>query len=196
MKRILFALLLGAFLSGGGAMAQGRAAARGGKATSVSRIQTVRLDDPILVFYREKPPGNAAQQLVMDAKVLPQLAKLPFEELIARPDIYFDGIDNREIPGSAKNKDKLRLVGSYGLSNSKRQPAGDGRSQYVHLRKPKQGVFYVFQDDASQYRSLVNDGHGGSRVDFQANVLPGIDSVRAVYVLRLLDPAQRGASIR
>ncbi|WP_303311094.1 hypothetical protein [Hymenobacter sp. BT730] len=192
MKRILFALLAGVLLASLSTMAQGR----GGKAPRAPRIKTVRLDDPVLVFYREKQPGNAAQQLVMDAKVLPQVAILPFEELINRPDIYFDGIDNRELPGSAKNKDRMRLVGTFGLATSKRQPVGDGRSQYVRLRKPKQGVFYVFQDDASQYRSLVNDGHGGARLDFQANVLPGLDSVRAVYVLRMLEPAQRGASIR
>ncbi|MCR5889564.1 hypothetical protein LRS06_17660 [Hymenobacter sp. J193] len=160
------------------------------------RLRAIEIPDPVLVFYREKPPGTAAQQLIMNSSELPLLAKLPFLDLVKRPDVYFDGSGNRDMPGAGKESARLRLVGTYALATGKRQLASDGRSYYVPLRQPRQRKFYVCWDDANQFRTLTASTGITPKVDFQANVLPEIDSVRALYVLRVVPPAQQGTAIR
>nr|GFD60162.1 hypothetical protein [Tanacetum cinerariifolium] len=32
----------------------------------------------------------------------------------------------------------------------------------------------------------------GSRIDFEVNGLPGVDSIRAIYTLRKIDQSERG----
>lgn len=59
---------------------------------------------------------------------------------------------------------------------------------------PAPGVLYVVRGLAEDYRHFVRGPvQKGALLDFQINGLPGVDSVRAVYTLRKMQPAERGA---
>jgi hypothetical protein len=50
------------------------------------------------------------------------------------------------------------------------------------------------RESAEEYRHFVKGPQKkGSLLDFQVNGLPGVDSVRAVYTLRSMEKAERGA---
>ncbi|MFD1470298.1 hypothetical protein ACFQ48_18875 [Hymenobacter caeli] len=155
-------------------------------------IGRVRLASPVLVFYRPAGPGTAVQQLVLDKNQLPLLRTLSLEELAQRRDVFVDGLGNLALPGT--DAQKFRLAGTSLLAGPERKPAGDGRSTYARLKVPSPGELYVVRESAEEYRHFVAaPGQQGYRIDFQTNGLPGIDSVRAVYTLRKVDAAERGA---
>lgn len=155
-------------------------------------IGRVRLASPVLVFYRQAGPGKAVQQLVMGKDQLPLLSTLTLEELAQRRDVFVDGLSNLALPGA--DALKFRLSGTSLLAGSERRPAGDGRSTYARLKVPSPGELYVVREPADEYRHFVGaPGQEGYRIDFQTNGLPGIDSVRAIYTLRKISAAERGA---
>ncbi len=155
-------------------------------------IGRVKLDDPVLVFYRQEGPGKAVQQLVMSKNQLPLLRTLTLEELAQRREVFVDGLSSLALPGT--DAQKFRLSGPSLLAGAERRPAGDGRSTYARLKVPSPGELYVVRESAEEYRHFVGaPGQQGSRIDFQTNGLPGIDSVRAIYTLRKIDAAERGA---
>ncbi len=162
-------------------------------------IGRVKLADPVLVFYRQVGPGTAVQQLVMSKNQLPLLRTLTLEELAQRREVFVDGLSNLALPGT--DAQKFRLSGSSLLAGKERRPAGDGRSTYARLKVPSPGELYVVRESAEEYRHFVAaPGQQGSRIDFQVNGLPGIDSVRAIYTLRKINTAERslgdGATLR
>lgn len=158
-------------------------------------IIKVKLKDPVLVFYQQAAPNVAVQQLLMDEKSLNLLKTMPLEELVARRDIFIDGLGNYDPPGADADAQKYRLTGvSLLASSEKRKAAPDGRSTYARLRVPSPGDLYVVRESAEDYRHFVSGPQKkGSRIDFTVNGLPGIDSVRAVYTLRKMDVSERGA---
>jgi hypothetical protein len=80
------------------------------------------------------------------------------------------------------------------VAEEERRPAGDGRSTYSRLKVPSPGELYVVRESAEEYRHFVKGPQKkGSLLDFQVNGLPGVDSVRAVYTLRSMEKAERGA---
>ena len=155
-------------------------------------IRKVKIDNPVLVFYRQAPPGRAAQQLIMDEEDLSLLRYLTPEQLVGRREVLVDGLGNLGLPGT--DEKKYRLVGTSHLATSERQLAGDGQSSYVKMKIPSPGFLYVVLEAAEDYRHFVRSPQKeGSMLDFQTNALPGVDSVRAVYTLRRIDSAERGA---
>jgi hypothetical protein len=59
---------------------------------------------------------------------------------------------------------------------------------------PSSGLLYVVLEPAEEYRHFVKGPQKkGAALDFHANGLPGIDSVRAVYTLRKTSESERGA---
>ncbi|HEX8506300.1 MAG TPA: hypothetical protein VF630_13110, partial [Hymenobacter sp.] len=80
------------------------------------------------------------------------------------------------------------------VAEETRRPAGDGRSTFSRLKMPSSSVLYVVRESAEEYRHFVKGPQKkGALLDFQANGLPGVDSVRAVYTLRKMDASERGA---
>ena len=155
-------------------------------------IGRVRLASPVLVFYRQPGAGKAVQQLVMDKNQLPLLRTLTLEELAERRNVFVDGLGNPALPGT--DAQKFRLAGTNLLAGAERRPAGDGRSTYARLKVPAPGELYVVREPAEEYRHFVGaPGQQGYRIDFQTNGLPGVDSVRAIYTLRKVSAAERGA---
>ncbi len=155
-------------------------------------IRKVRIDSPVLVFYRQAPPGKAAQQFIMDEEDLSLLRYLTPEQLVSRREVFVDGLGNMGLPGT--DEKKYRLVGTSHLANSERQPAGDGQSTYAKMKIPSPGFLYVVLEAAEEYRHFVRSPQKeGSLLDFQTNALPGVDSVRAMYTLRRIDSSERGA---
>ena len=155
-------------------------------------IRKVKIDNPVLVFYHQASPGQAAQQLVMDEEDLVMLRYLTPDQLLARRDVYVDGLSNLALPGS--NDKKYRLLGTSGLATGPRLPAGDNNSFYVKMKIPSPGFLYIVQESAEEYRHFVKGTlKQGALLDFQVNGLPGVDSLRAVYTLRRVDSAERGA---
>jgi hypothetical protein len=120
------------------------------------------------------------------------LKTLDLEQLMNRREVFVDGLSNRPLPGI--DDAKFRLLGTSAVAEDTRRPAGDGRSYYSRLKVPASGVLYVVRESAEEYRHFVKGPQKkGSFLDFQSNGLPGIDSVRAVYTLRKMDAAERGA---
>ena len=158
-------------------------------------ISKVKLKDPVLVFYQQAAPASAVQQLLMDEKSLPLLKTMPLEELVARREVFIDGLGNYDPPKTTADAEKYRLTGVSQLASSeKRRPAPDGRSTYARLKVPGPGDLYVVRESAEDYRHFVSGPQKkGSRIDFSVNALPGIDSVRAIYTLRKIDASERGA---
>ena len=158
-------------------------------------ISKVKIKDPVLVFYQQAAPANAVQQLLMDEKSLPLLKTMPLEELVARREVFVDGLGNYDPPATATDAQKYRLTGVSQLASSeKRRPAPDGRSTYARLKVPGPGDLYVVRESAEDYRHFVSGPQKkGSRIDFSSNALPGVDSVRAIYTLRKIDASERGA---
>ena len=150
-------------------------------------IGRVRLAEPVLVYYQQPPPGIGCQQLVMDRANLGLLAKLSTEDLMLRREVFVDGLGNYPLPGT--DRTKIRLVGASLAADDARKPAGDGRSTYVKLKVKAPGDLYVVRESADEYRHFVR----GTQIDFNSNSLSGVDSVRAVYTLRKIDAAERGA---
>jgi hypothetical protein len=159
-------------------------------------ISRLKIKDPVLVFYQQAAPGTAVQQLLMEEKNLPLLKTTALEDLVARREVFVDGLGNYSPPGqSTADADKYRLTGvSLLASSEKRNPAPDGRSTYVRLKVPSPGDLYVVRESAEEYRHFVSGPQKkGSRIDFETNGLPGVDSIRAVYTLRKIDVSERGA---
>jgi hypothetical protein len=158
-------------------------------------ISRIKLKDPVLVFYQQAAAPNAVQQLLMDEKNMELLKTTPLETLVARREVFVDGLGNYDPPQGAADAQKFRLTGVSILANSeKRKAAPDGRSTYARLKVPSPGDLYVVRESAEEYRHFVSGPQKkGSRIDFNVNGLPGVDSVRAVYTLRKIDASERGA---
>ena len=155
-------------------------------------VGKVKLKKPVLVYYEEAAPGKSVQQLIMAEENLGLLKKLDLEQLMNRREIFVDGLGNLALPGS--DNTKYRLLGTSAVAETTRRPAGDGRSFYSRLKVPASGTLYVVRESAEEYRHFVKGPlKKGSLLDFSANGLPGVDSVRAVYTLRKMDSAERGA---
>jgi hypothetical protein len=159
-------------------------------------ISKIKIKDPVLVYYQQAAPGTAVQQLLMEEKNLPLLKTASLEELVARREVFVDGLGNYSPPGATGEAAvKVRLTGVSLLATSeKRYPAPDGRSTYVRLKVPSPGDLYVVRESAEEYRHFVSGPQKkGSRINFEVNGLPGVDSIRAVYTLRKIDESERGA---
>ena len=155
-------------------------------------IGKVKLSNPVLVYYQQAPPGTGRQQLVMDKANLGLLAKLSTEDLMLRREVFVDGLGNYALPGT--DQTKTRLVGASLVADASRKPAGDGRSTYVKLKVKGPGDLYVVRESADEYRHFVKgNARQETMIDFNVNSLSGVDSVRAVYTLRKIDAAERGA---
>ncbi|GAA4355422.1 hypothetical protein GCM10023185_18240 [Hymenobacter saemangeumensis] len=155
-------------------------------------VSKTKLKNPVIVYYEQAPPGKVVQQLIMDEEHLALLRYLGPEELVMRREVYVDGVGNLGLPGT--DEKKFRLLGTSLIADDVRKPAGDGRSTYSKLRVPSPGELYVVRESAEEYRHFVKGPQKqGSLLDFQVNGLPGVDSVRAVYTLRRMDSAERGA---
>ena len=162
-------------------------------------IQEMKLENPVLVFYQKGAPDNAVEQLLMSEKSLGLLKTMPLEELVARREVFIDGLGNYDPPrSSAEQQDKYRLAGVSQLATKeKRWPAPDGRSTYAKLKVPSPGKLYVVRESAEDYRHFVSGPQKkGSRIDFNVNGLPGVDSVRAAYTLRKVDASESGDVLR
>ena len=152
----------------------------------------VKIKKPVLVYYEAPAPGKSVQQLIMAEEHLDLLKTLDLEQLMARREIFVDGLGNLALPGS--DDKKFRLLGTSAIAENSRRPVGDGRSFYSRLKLPSSGQLYVVRESAEEYRHFVKGAQQkGSFLDFQSNGLPGIDSVRAVYTLRKTDNSERGA---
>ena len=155
-------------------------------------VSKMRLKNPVIVYYEQAPPGKVVQQLIMDEEHLALLRYLSPDELVMRREIFVDGVGNLGLPGT--DETKYRLLGTSLIADNERKPAGDGRSTYSRLKVPSPGDLYVVRESAEEYRHYVKGPQKqGSLLDFQVNGLPGVDSVRAVYSLRRMDSAERGA---
>ena len=155
-------------------------------------VLKIKLKKPVLVYYEEPAPGKSVQQLIMAEENLGLLKTLDLEHLMARREVFVDGLGNLALPGS--DVTKYRLLGTSSVAENNRRPAGDGRSTFSRLKVPSSGVLYVVRDSAEEYRHFVKGPQKrGALLDFQSNGLPGVDSVRAVYTLRKMDSSERGA---
>ena len=155
-------------------------------------VSKIKLKKPVLVYYVEAAPGKAVQQLIMAEENLGLLKTLGLEQLMARREVFVDGLGNQALPGS--DVTKFRLLGTSAVAENNRRAVGDGRSFYSRLKVPSPGILYVVRESAEGYRHFVKGPQKqGALLDFQSNGLPGVDSVRAVYTLRKMDASERGA---
>ncbi|OGX88508.1 hypothetical protein BEN48_08935 [Hymenobacter glacialis] len=162
------------------------------KPASTLYVGKVKLKKPVLVYYQEPAPGKAVQQLILSEENLGLLKTLDLEQLMARREVFVDGLGNLPLPGS--DITRYRLLGTSSVAEATRRPVGDGRSSYSRLKVPSSGVLYVVRESAEEYRHFVKGPQKrGYLLDFGANGLPGVDSVRAVYTLRKMEASERGA---
>lgn len=155
-------------------------------------VNKLKLKKPVLVYYQEPEPGKSVQQLIMSEENLGLLKTLDLEHLMMRREVFVDGLGNLALPGS--DVGKFRLLGTSIVAENNRRAVGDGRNFFSRLKVPSPGFLYVVRESAEEYRHFVRGPQKkGALLDFQVNGLPGIDSVRAVYTLRKMEAAERGA---
>lgn len=155
-------------------------------------VGKLRLKKPVLVYYQEAAPGKAVQQLIMSEENLGLLKTLDLEQLMTRREVFVDGLGNLALPGT--DVTKFRLLGTSSVAEETRRPVGDGRSFFSRLKVPSSSTLYVVRESAEEYRHFVKGPRSkGYLLDFGSNGLPGLDSVRAVYTLRKMEAAERGA---
>ncbi|OGX88243.1 hypothetical protein BEN47_09145 [Hymenobacter lapidarius] len=162
------------------------------KPASTLYMGKVKLKKPVLVYYQEPAPGKAVQQLITSEENLGLLRTLDLEQLMARREVFVNGLGNLALPGS--DVTRYRLLGTRSVAEATRRPVGDGRSFFFRLKVPSSGVRCVVRESAEEYRHFVKGPQKwGYLLDFGANGLPGVDSVRAVYTLRRMNAFERSA---
>jgi hypothetical protein len=100
-------------------------------------VGKIKLKRPVLVYYEQPEPGQSVQQLIMAEANLGLLKTMSLEQLMARREVYVDGLGNLPLPGS--DISKYRLIGTSVVAEETRRPAGDGRSTYSRLKVPSSG---------------------------------------------------------
>lgn len=155
-----------------------------GQPRQVTRqLHQVYFQAPVEVYFRlDTPVVGAEHRLIMEATLLPILDTISFQGMLHHPGIYFSKIYNSTVTGKPLQK--------YYRATPVAQ--GDGLYPFNHqkvnvkpLERSARGRFYFRKEASASYRQwftrkdATDMGHNSL-----ANTLPGVDSVRVVYVLQ------------
>ena len=145
----------------------------------IRQMKSVQFSSPVIVLVRlDQPVAGAEYSLMMDRALLPVLDTLSLPGLLQHPNIYFTKVYTNSVPGLPRRKYYLATPETPdGLD-----PLQPAKFPFEPVEKPHNGKFYTRTEPAQAYRTWFAPGRAG---DLQSNTLPGVDSVRVVYILKM-----------
>lgn len=155
-----------------------------GQSRQVTRqLHPVHFQAPVAVYFRlDTPVVNAEHQLIMEAALLPMLDTLSFQGMLNQPGIYFSTIYNSTVPGNPSRKYYRAAPVAQGDGD---YPFNHQKVNVKPLERPARGRFYFRKEVAASYGWwFTRKDPTDMGVNSLANTLPGVDSVRVVYVLQ------------
>ena len=143
----------------------------------------VHFQAPVAVCFRlDSPVVGAEHQLIMEAALLPMLDTLSFQGMLHHPGIYFSKIYNSTVPGEPLRKYYRAAPVAQGDGE---YPFNHQKVNFTPLERPARGRFYFRKEAAASYGCwFTRKDPTDMGVNSLANTLPGVDSVRVVYVLQ------------
>jgi len=148
----------------------------------IKKMRQVNFRQPVMVFFHlDFPVKRAEYKLVIDKSIIPILDTLSYKGLLHHPEIYFAKVSTNSIPGEPWRKYYMAQPetadGIY--------PFGPEKFPHERLIRPPKGKFYSRQEPAASYRTwLVRQDSTDLGYDGQINTLPGVDSVRVIYIIK------------
>lgn len=142
-------------------------------------LQLVRFKHPVEVLVRlNSPVPNAEHRLIMEKELVAHLDTFSLQDLLRHPDIYFAALySGRSRKGYKKVPPVTKGSGLY--------PFNTLPIIVEELERPLKGRYYFKREAADNYRrELVRKDASDFGPSNPPNTLPGVDSVRVVYVLK------------
>ncbi|WBA41732.1 hypothetical protein [Hymenobacter canadensis] len=154
-------------------------------------MQKVQFDEPVEVYVRlDKPVKGAEYRLIMERKLVPQLDTMTFTRMLHHPGIFFSKIFTNSVSGKPVRKYYMDRPENRG---SGLYPFDTTTLPANTLVKPYTGVFYTRKEPAKNYSYwLVRKNSSDMGINDKVNTLPGVDSVRVVYVIKTRARWKRG----
>ena len=145
---------------------------------SIRQMKQVHFSSPVLVIVRlNQPVAGAEYRMVMNRAVMAELDTLSLQGLLRHTGIYFAKVYTNTVPGVPRRKYYMATPEvADGLD-----PLQPTKFPFEPVEKPRNGHFYTRVEPAQIYRTWFAPGQAG---DLQSNTLPGVDSVRVVYILK------------
>lgn len=145
---------------------------------AIRNMKPVHFSSPVQVVVRlDKPVAEAEYRLMMDRALMEGLDTLSLLGLLRHPGIYFAKIYTNSVSGMPLRK--------YYMTSpevaDEIDPLQHTKFPFELVEKPRIGQFYTRTEPAKVYRTWFAPGRAG---DLQSNTLPGVDSVRVVYIIK------------
>lgn len=145
-------------------------------------LEQVRFRDPVEASVRlnhTTPP--AEYRLVMEADLIPHLDTLSVQGMLRHPGIYFSQLYTKSVPGTRYRKHytigpETKGSGLYPFNT---------RKVNVEPLAPRQGRYYTGKEKAAPYnQQFLRRDASDFGPALTPNTLPGVDSVRVLYVIK------------
>ena len=147
-------------------------------------LQPVRFKHPVEIYLRlDLPVPGAEHRLVMEKALVPFLDTLTLYGLLHHPGIYFSKLHSSSVPRDALQRFPYRQVGPTARGTGL-YPFNNQRVNSEAIQRPFNDRFYWQWEPARPYRTWeVRRDPTDMGVSDRFNTLPGVDSVRMIYVL-------------
>lgn len=144
----------------------------------MGHVQPVRFKRPVEVIVRlNSPVPNAEHRLIMEKQLVAHLDTFSLQDLLRHPGIYFAAIYTASY---GEYKAVAPVTRGNGLYPFNTRPI-----VVEELERPLKGRYYTRWQPADNYRRwLVRKDASDFGPSNPPNTLPGVDSVRVVYVLK------------
>ncbi|MEL5995990.1 hypothetical protein [Hymenobacter segetis] len=164
---------------------------RGQMAPVTRQDNQVHFQAPVEVYFRlNSPVAEAEYVLVMEAALVPVLDTLSFQGLLRHPGIYFSTLYSSTAPVKPTGKYRRARPVAQGTGE---YPFNNQKVNVAPLERPMQGRFYTRKEAAANYaRHFRRKAPSDFGPAITPDTLPGVDSVRVVYVLEKLPLTKRG----
>ena len=156
---------------------------------NIRKMEQVHFQQPVVVLVRlNTPVPNAEYRVVMDRSLVSQLDTMTLHGLLHHPGIYFSYVYTRSVSGNPRRK--------YYMTAPETQDGFDDfkpmKFPYEIVERPPKGRFYTRVESANSYRYwLARRSPSDAGYDGLADTLPGVDSVRTVYIIRVRERWKR-----
>jgi hypothetical protein len=153
-------------------------------------LAPVQFKSPVEVFFRPNGPVPGAEyRLIMEEHLIPSLDTLSFRAMLSQRGIYFAKVYTESVGGSPYSKYYKIAPISQGEGL---YPFNERKVNVTKLERPPKGRFYTQKESATYYRTWMTRKDAS---DFgpahPPDTLPGIDSVRVVYIVAVRPRWQR-----
>ncbi len=147
-------------------------------------LQPVRFKQPVEVTLRmDSPVPGAEYRLVMEKALVASLDTLTWHSMLHHPDIYFAKLFSSSVPLDSLHRFPYKQVGPT-TRGSGLYPFNNLRVNIEAIKRPPKGQFYWQREPTRSYQNWkVRKDPTDMGLSSQFNSLPGVDSVRVVYVL-------------